>query len=64
LAIVEQKIAFPQAYKQSLASLTAAIITPNRIGEYGVKALYFKRNFRKKIMLLNFIGNIFPLFIY
>jgi len=33
LAIVEQKIAFSQAYEQSLASLTAAIITPNRIGE-------------------------------
>jgi len=33
LATVEQKITFYQAYKQSFASLTASIITPNRIGE-------------------------------
>ena len=63
LATVEQKITFYQAYEQSLASLTASIITPNRIGEYGVKALYFEQNSRKKIMLLNFIGNISQLII-
>ncbi len=57
LASVEKKITFFEAYQQSLASLTASIITPNRIGEYGAKALYFKKNSRKKIVLLNFIGN-------
>ncbi len=57
LATVEKQIAFFEAYQQSLASLTASIITPNRIGEYGAKALYFKKKSRKKIVLLNFIGN-------
>ena len=58
LATVEQKTTFHEAYEQSLASLTSSIITPNRIGEYAVKALYFKKNSRKKIIALNFIGNL------
>lgn len=58
LATVEQKTTYYEAYEQSLASLTTSIITPNRIGEYAVKALYFKKNSRKKIVALNFIGNL------
>ena len=58
LATVEQKTTFHEAYEQSLASLTSSIITPNRIGEYAVKALYFKKDSRKKIIALNFIGNL------
>lgn len=57
LASIEQKITFFEAYKQSLASLTASILTPNRIGEYGIKAFYFEKKLRKKIVLLNFLGN-------
>ncbi len=57
LTSIEKKISFLDAYEQCLASLTTSIITPNRIGEYGAKALYFKKKRRKKIMLLNFIGN-------
>lgn len=52
-----QKIGFSEALKQSLASLTASLLTPNRIGEYGVKALYYKGAERKKIMALNLLGN-------
>jgi len=58
LASVEKKISFLDAFEQCLASLTASIITPNRIGEYGVKALYFEKKMRKKIVLLNLIGNL------
>mgnify|MGYP001821063602 CR=1 FL=1 len=58
LASLEKKITFFEAFEQSFASLTASIITPNRIGEYGVKALYFKTTSRKKILLLNLIGNL------
>jgi len=58
LVSIKKKITFFEAFQQSLASLTVSIITPNRIGEYGAKALYFKKNLRKKIVLLNFIGNI------
>ena len=58
LASLEKKITFFEAYKQSLCSLTVSIITPNRIGEYGAKALYFKTTSRKNILFLNLIGNL------
>lgn len=48
---------------QSLASLTTSLITPNRIGEYGAKALYFKKENRKQILGLNFLHNSFQLLI-
>jgi hypothetical protein len=48
---------FLTALNQSLASLTVSLITPNRIGEYGAKALYFKPKDRSKVVLYNFIGN-------
>lgn len=51
-------ISLKKAIEQSLGSLTASIITPNRIGEYGAKAIYFKKTYRKKIMGLNFVGNL------
>ena len=50
-------ISFSKAADQSLSSLTASLITPNRIGEYGAKAVYFLKAERSKIMLLNFLGN-------
>ena len=52
-----KKITFPEALQQSLGSLTASLFTPNRIGEYGAKAIYFKKLYRKRILLLNLIGN-------
>ncbi len=52
-----KEISFLEAMKQSLGSLTASIFTPNRIGEYGAKALYFPKENTKQILLLNFIGN-------
>ncbi|MDX1828915.1 MAG: hypothetical protein R3342_05135 [Lutibacter sp.] len=58
LVSVEKKITFFEAYEQCLGSLTASLITPNRIGEYGAKALYFTKKLRKKIMVLNLIGNL------
>ncbi len=58
LASHEKKIDFFEAYEQCLASLTASIITPNRIGEYGAKALYFEKRLRKRIMVLNLAGNL------
>jgi len=53
-------ISFKQAMLQSLSSHTASIITPNKIGEYGAKALYFKKE-KKQIMLLTFLGNFLQL---
>ena len=51
-------ISFFEALKQSLGALTASLFTPNRIGDYGAKALYFESHLRKRIVLLNFIGNV------
>jgi len=53
-----KKIDFINALEQSLGSLTASLFTPNRIGEYGAKAIYFSKPIRKKILLLNLIGNL------
>ncbi|WP_369973314.1 lysylphosphatidylglycerol synthase domain-containing protein [Psychroserpens sp. XS_ASV72] len=52
-----QKISFKNALEQSLGSLTASLFTPNRIGEYGAKAIYYKSRQRKKIVVLNLLGN-------
>jgi len=51
------KISLKEAAFQSLGSLTASVFTPNRVGEYGAKMLYFPKSETKKIILLNFIGN-------
>ena len=53
-----EKISFKNALEQSLGSLTASLFTPNRIGEYGAKAIYYTSGKRKKIVLLNFLGNV------
>lgn len=52
-----KKITFYEALDQSLSSLTASLLTPNRIGEYGAKAIYYSKNERYKILFLNFLGN-------
>ena len=58
-----ESISWSNAAKQSLASLSFSLITPNRIGEYGAKAMYFEKSQRKNVLLLNFIGNFHQLLI-
>ena len=53
-----KKISFYEALEQSLSSLTASLLTPNRIGEYGAKTLYYSKYERVKILFLNLLGNI------
>ena len=50
-------ISIGEATKQVLAALTAGIFTPNGIGEYAGKALYFEKSQTKKIVFLNLICN-------
>ncbi len=57
LASFCRKLSFSEAFQQSLGSLTASLFTPNRIGEYGAKAIYFSKGNRRKIMLLNLLSN-------
>lgn len=58
LVLFVKNISFFEALKQSLSAHTASLFTPNRIGEYGAKALFFSKPHRKRILLLNLIGNI------
>lgn len=53
-----KKTSLNQATKQTLGSLTASLITPNRIGEYGAKAMFYLPKLRKRVMLINLIGNL------
>ncbi|WP_238568366.1 lysylphosphatidylglycerol synthase domain-containing protein [Algibacter lectus] len=53
-----KKISLKQALKQTLGSLTASLITPNRIGEYGAKAMFYLPKLRKHVMLINLISNL------
>ena len=53
-----KKISFFEALEQSLGGLTASLITPNRIGDYGAKAIYFEKQYRKRIVFLNLMGDV------
>ncbi|WP_346882591.1 lysylphosphatidylglycerol synthase domain-containing protein [uncultured Algibacter sp.] len=53
-----KKISFKNALEQNLGALTASLFTPNRIGEYGAKAIYYAANYRKRIMLIKLFGNL------
>ncbi|TDP58713.1 hypothetical protein [Flavobacterium dankookense] len=46
-----------EATKQVLGALTAGIFTPNGLGEYAGKAMYFNKKQTKKIIFLNLICN-------
>ena len=61
LASFCKKTTLKEAAIQSLASLTASLITPNRIGEYGAKALYFETKQRNQVLGLNLVGNFYQL---
>jgi len=58
LVEIISKISFFDATKQSLAALTASLFTPNRIGDYAAKAIFFKTLKRRKIVLLNLMSHI------
>ena len=50
-------ISLGESTKQVLGALTAGIFTPNGLGEYAGKALYFEKIKTKKIIFLNLICN-------
>ncbi|MFN3753113.1 hypothetical protein [Flavobacterium sp.] len=50
-------ISVGESTKQVLGALTAGIFTPNNLGEYAGKALYFDKKKTKKIIFLNLICN-------
>lgn len=57
LVTVIKPISTGESTKQVLGALTAGIFTPNGLGEYAGKALYFEKLKTKKIIFLNLICN-------
>jgi len=57
LAKVIHEISVFEAAKQVLAALTAGIFTPNGVGEYAGKALYYPKSEAKNVIFLNLICN-------
>ncbi|MGG5576428.1 hypothetical protein ACPDHL_03680 [Myroides sp. C15-4] len=57
LASLIQPISVGQATKQVLSALTLGIFTPNGIGEYAGKALYFAKKDTGKVIFLNMLCN-------
>lgn len=52
-----QIISLKEATKQVLGALTAGLFTPNGLGEYAGKAMFFEKSKTKKIVFLNLICN-------
>lgn len=57
LASFIRPISVGEASKQVLGALTAGIFTPNGLGEYAGKALFFKKEQTKQVIFLNLICN-------
>ncbi len=57
LVLYLHKISLAEATKQVLGALTAGLFTPNGVGEYAGKALFFEKSKAKKIIFLNLICN-------
>lgn len=57
LAKVIHEISLGEATKQVLAALTAGIFTPNGVGEYAGKALFYPKSEAKQVVFLNLICN-------
>ncbi|NNC45781.1 MAG: flippase-like domain-containing protein [Winogradskyella sp.] len=57
------EISLNDALRHTLAGLTASQITPQRLGDYGAKILYFKSKLRPKIALLNLVGHLAQLLV-
>ena len=57
LVSIITSISFYNALKQHFSGQTTSLFTPNRIGDYATKTLYYSKQFRKRILLLNLIGN-------
>lgn len=57
LASLIRPLTLGQATKQVLSALTLGIFTPNGIGEYAGKALYFDKNQAGRVIFLNMVCN-------
>ncbi len=58
-----QNISYIEGAKQSLVSFALSLLTPNRVGEYGVKVLFYEKKDYKSVLGLTLIGNVSQFFI-
>ncbi|MEN8138062.1 MAG: lysylphosphatidylglycerol synthase domain-containing protein [Bacteroidota bacterium] len=58
-----RNITFNESFRIVLSSLVASIITPNKIGEYGAKVTFYKKEMWKKVLGFNFFGNMMQLYV-
>jgi len=57
LANILKPVSVFESSKQVLSALVFSIFTPNGLGEYGAKALFFKKEQAKNVVFLNFVCN-------
>lgn len=55
LAKTIYSISFAEAFKQTLIAFFVGIATPQRVGEFGIKPLFYKKKHLKKILFLQFV---------
>ncbi len=63
LATPVRSLSFYNAFRQSLISFSLSLLTPNRIGEFGAKSLFYSKEKQKKIMLLSASGSMIQMFV-
>jgi len=56
-------ISFKESITVVMSSFVASIITPNKIGEYGAKVMFHKKEKLKEVLSYNFFGNMMQLLI-
>lgn len=58
-----QCITMSESIKQSLASQSAAIMSPARVGEFFIKPFFYTKNLRKRILSLSILNNLLQLLV-
>ena len=56
-------ITFTESFRIVLSSFAVSTITPNRVGEYGAKIMYYNKDLWKSILSYNFFGNMMQLLV-
>lgn len=57
LVTLLKPISFTESTRQVLSAQSAALFTPLKIGEYGLKTMFFESFLSKKVFFLNFLSN-------
>lgn len=55
-------LTYKNALSEVLIAHISGFVTPAKAGDYGAKSLFYPKEDRKKILFLNFLGNLFQLF--